>query len=340
VPPSAAPAPAATAPPAAAAGADAAGQPQFTTAKIDFVPGERTVFFEDFSDMAPDEPPPHWKLRGHPVELRVGAGIRELYAAEDTELTSGSIAVPKNFTFELEFTGTGETRWKFRDKENNDVAEVMVRAEENEHDASCQLDWSGHGVLGEGQIQTGASTKTTPVQFAVWVQDGRVRAYLNGQRLVDVNQVSAAAVDHLVVSLGGYRPTGIRRVRIAESAPDPGSVLSSAGKYVTHGINFDTNSDRLKLDSAPVIKQIASALIKNPNLKLEIGGYTDSTGDAAKNLDLSQRRAEAVRQVLISQFGVDAARLTSKGFGPDKPIGSNDTPEGRAQNRRVEFVKL
>jgi outer membrane protein OmpA-like peptidoglycan-associated protein len=336
VPPSATPAPAAAAP--AASGADA-GQPQFTTAKIDFVPGEKTVFFEDFSDMAPDEPPPHWKLRGHPVELHIGPGLRELYAAEDVELTSGSIAVPKNFTFELEFTGTGETRWRFRDKDDNDTLDLMVRGEPDEHEANCNVEWSGHSTLGAGHVQTSASTNTTSIQFAVWVQDGRVRAYLNGQRVVDVNQVSVAAIDHLFVSLAGYRPTGIRKVRIAESAPDPGAMLSSTGKYVTHGIYFDTNSDRLKLESAPVIKQIASALIKNPNLKLEIDGYTDSTGDAAKNLDLSQRRAEAVRQVLTSQFGVDAARLTSKGFGPDKPLGSNDTPEGRAENRRVEFVK-
>ena len=337
-PPSAVPAPAAAAP--AASGADAGGQPQFTTAKIDFVPGEKTVFFEDFSDMAPDEPPPHWQLRGHPVELHLGPGLRELYAAQDVELTSGSIKVPKNFTFEMDFTGTGQTTWRFRDKENNDAMEVMVRAEPSEHEANCSVEWSGHGQLGEGHVDTSASTNTTPVQFALWVQDGRLRAYLNGKRLVDVNQVSVALIDHMFVNLGGYRPTAIRRVRIAESAPDPGAMLTSTGKYVTHGINFDTNSDHLKLDSAPVIKQIASALIKNPNLKLEIDGYTDSTGDAAKNQDLSQRRAEAVRQVLVAQFGIDASRLTAKGFGPDKPIGSNDTPEGRAENRRVEFVKL
>jgi outer membrane protein OmpA-like peptidoglycan-associated protein len=61
-------------------------------------------------------------------------------------------------------------------------------------------------------------------------------------------------------------------------------------------------------------------------LKLEIDGYTDSVGDAAHNLDLSKRRAEAVRSVLVAQFGVDAARLTSNGFGAAKPIDSNDTP--------------
>jgi len=74
-------------------------------------------------------------------------------------------------------------------------------------------------------------------------------------------------------------------------------------------------------------------------LKLEIDGYTDSVGDSAHNLDLSKRRALAVQTVLVSQFGIDAARLTSNGFGQTKPIGSNDTPDGRAANRRVEFLK-
>jgi OmpA-OmpF porin, OOP family len=131
----------------------------------------------------------------------------------------------------------------------------------------------------------------------------------------------------------------VRSVRLAESAPDFSTVISSTGKYVSHGIHFDTDSDRLKPESAAVLKAVANGLDKNPNLKLEIDGYTDSTGDAAHNTDLSKRRAEAVKTVLISQYGVDAARLTSSGFGAEKPMASNDTPDGRAQNRRVEFVK-
>jgi OOP family OmpA-OmpF porin len=115
--------------------------------------------------------------------------------------------------------------------------------------------------------------------------------------------------------------------------------LASSGKFVTHGILFDTDSDVLKPESAPVIKEISNALYKNPGMKLEIDGYTDSTGDAAHNLDLSKRRAEAVAKVLEDQFGIDQSRLTSNGFGADKPISSNDTADGRAENRRVEFVK-
>jgi OmpA-OmpF porin, OOP family len=91
--------------------------------------------------------------------------------------------------------------------------------------------------------------------------------------------------------------------------------------------------------SAPVIKQIAQALEKNPNLRLLIEGHTDSVGDAAHNMDLSRRRAEAVRAVLIGQFNVEASRLSAAGLGSTKPVDSNDTPQGRAQNRRVELVK-
>ena len=69
-----------------------------------------------------------------------------------------------------------------------------------------------------------------------------------------------------------------------------------------------------------------------------MGGYTDSDGDAARNVTLSQARAAAVKQLIVDQ-GIDASRLTAKGYGADKPIDSNTTPEGKANNRRVEFVK-
>jgi outer membrane protein OmpA-like peptidoglycan-associated protein len=132
---------------------------------------------------------------------------------------------------------------------------------------------------------------------------------------------------------------GLRRVRFAESTPDFSKVIASAGRYVTHGILFDADSDRIKAESAAVIKSIARGLETNPNLKLLIEGHTDSTGDAAHNLDLSKRRAEAVKAVLVSQLGVDASRLTTAGLGATRPIDSNDTPQGRAQNRRVELVR-
>lgn len=138
---------------------------------------------------------------------------------------------------------------------------------------------------------------------------------------------------------GANQAIGYRVVRFAESTPDFSQMISSSGRYVTHGILFDTDSDRQKPESAPVIQAIARGLETNPNLKLQIEGHTDSVGNAAHNLDLSKRRAEAVKTVLASQFKVDASRLTTAGLGASKPIDSNDTPQGRSQNRRVEFVR-
>lgn len=312
----------------------ATAQPEMKSAKIEFIPGEKTVFFDDFSDMAPDEPPPHWKVRDGKVDLKVGGNLRELYAADSVQLTSPKLVVPSNFTFEVVWTGGGEMHWIFRDGEDGEAINAMVRGEEDGQSASVSIDAKEH--LGDGTIPTDTSK---PVVFALWAQQGRVRAYINGERLVDVNQVEFNPITHIEASLGGYRPTGVRSIRLAESAPDFSSVINASGKYVTHGILFDTDSDRLKTESGAVLKQVAAALIKNPSLKLEIDGYTDSVGDAAHNLDLSKRRAQAVAGVLASQFGVDAGRLTVNGFGAAKPIGSNDTSDGRAANRRVEFLK-
>ena len=130
------------------------------------------------------------------------------------------------------------------------------------------------------------------------------------------------------------------RFRIAESSPDVSQSIMASGRWVTHGIQFDVNSDRLRPESGPVLKLVAEALAKQPALKLRIEGHTDSSGDAAKNLDLSKRRADSVKNALVGQFNVSADRLTAAGMGQSKPVSKNDTPEGRANNRRVEFAKL
>jgi outer membrane protein OmpA-like peptidoglycan-associated protein len=87
------------------------------------------------------------------------------------------------------------------------------------------------------------------------------------------------------------------------------------------------------------IAQIVKLLKGDPSLKFEIGGHTDADGDAAKNMTLSQGRADAVKKLLVEQ-GIEAGRLTAKGYGATKPIDKNDSPEGKANNRRVEFTKV
>jgi len=176
-------------------------------------------------------------------------------------------------------------------------------------------------------------------RLAVWYQDSRIRMYVNDQRAVDLNQVELKPWSRAVLDFTSDSPVELGTVRIAESMPDISQILLSTGKYVSHGIQFDTGSDQLRPASMNVIKEVAAALEKQPALKLRIEGHTDSTGDAAKNLDLSKRRAESVKGALV-KLGIGADRLSTEGLGQTKPLAPNETPQGRAENRRVEFVKV
>jgi outer membrane protein OmpA-like peptidoglycan-associated protein len=114
--------------------------------------------------------------------------------------------------------------------------------------------------------------------------------------------------------------------------------LAAEGRVRLYGINFDVDSDHLRTDAKPAIDQLVAALKSNPAWSVSIEGHTDSTGTAARNLDLSQLRAKSVKAALVAA-GIAAERLTTAGLGQTKPIASNDTEMGRAQNRRVEVVK-
>jgi len=132
----------------------------------------------------------------------------------------------------------------------------------------------------------------------------------------------------------------LSNLKVALANPDSRSKLITEGKWSTTGILFDVNSDKIKPTSYGVLKEIAATLSENADVKVKIIGHTDSDGDDAKNLDLSKRRAAAVKIILSSEFGIDASRMETDGEGESKPVGDNKTAEGKAQNRRVEFIKL
>jgi len=115
--------------------------------------------------------------------------------------------------------------------------------------------------------------------------------------------------------------------------------LAEQKRAVTWGIYFDFNKDTIKPESAPVLKQIVQAMTDNPDWKLTVEGNTDNIGGDAYNLDLSKRRAAAVKQALVTQYHIAADRLSTNGFGASHPIETNDTLEGRARNRRVELTR-
>lgn len=128
-----------------------------------------------------------------------------------------------------------------------------------------------------------------------------------------------------------------KNFRLANSLPAKGLQLVN-GKFITHAIRFDVNKAVIKPESMGVINELVAYLKTNPDTKFEIGGHTDSDGDDAANVKLSEERAAAVKNLLVL-LGVDEARLSTKGYGETLPIDNNNTAEGKAKNRRVEFVK-
>jgi len=115
--------------------------------------------------------------------------------------------------------------------------------------------------------------------------------------------------------------------------------LRDQRRAVVYDLYFDFNRDVIREESQPTLKDIAEVLKRNPDWKLSIEGHTDAVASDTYNLDLSQRRAAAVRTALTTGFGIAATRLTSAGFGESRPQDRNDTIEGRARNRRVELVR-
>ncbi|MFA5072717.1 MAG: OmpA family protein [Nitrospirota bacterium] len=126
----------------------------------------------------------------------------------------------------------------------------------------------------------------------------------------------------------------IPRGKAVAAAPVQKTIVETIAIHV----NFDTAQSTVKPESYSELQKLAAYLNRYPDVKAEIQGHTDSMSDPQFNMTLSQNRAQAVMNLLVTKYGIDSARLSAKGFGETKPIASNDTAEGRAKNRRVEAV--
>ena len=303
----------------------------------DFLPGEKAVFYDDFTDMVKGAAPPHWKVRGAAAKLNPSG---RLVLTDRLWLFPNIKALPKNFTVETEFVpkevSGGSIGWVFENTDSTFQWAARFQFDPDELRVTLDVNNEGWSQLGEGRVKIQYGTLN---HLAVWYQDSRIRLYVNDHRAIDINQVEFKPWSRALLEFSSDSPVELGTVRIAESIPDISNVLAATGRYVSHAIQFDVNSDQLRPESINVIKEVAAALQKQPSLKVCVEGHTDSTGEAAKNLDLSKRRAEAVREALI-KLGIGAERLTTQGFGQSKPLAPNDTPQGRAENRRVEFSKV
>ncbi len=331
--------------------------------KYDFVPGEKVIFFEDFNQDAIGDFPARWNTNGTgevvTVEGFEGKWFKMVLggAFYPEELKS----FPDNFTLEFDLLYQrkeegAESDFPFEliswiDGEQidglvpgNGGYGITVKATEAEVFNWAKSDYGDIRNTQECDILS-ASANIRPVKVSVWVQKQRVRLYINEKKVFDVPRLVPAGIvfNRLRFPLWGQDPINnfyITNIRVAAGLPDMRSKLITEGKLITHGIYFDSGSDKVKPESYGTLKEIAAVLSTNPAVKVQIVGFTDSDGDDALNLDLSAKRAAAVKKILSSDFAIGAERMETKGKGESEPISPNTTSEGKANNRRVEFIKL
>jgi outer membrane protein OmpA-like peptidoglycan-associated protein len=211
-----------------------------------------------------------------------------------------------------------------------------------------QLAKDGTGELrADGRAMMAVVVNDRPVDLPVIRTRGRLKWWIRGQELETEDVAIVLDDEHfplLIDQQSSNDATG-SRIRFAKiSYPSEGGGDIEGGllrkkRVDVYGIYFDFNSDRIRVESEPVLKEIGELMKRHADWRLAIDGHTDNVGgDGEANLALSRRRSEAVRTALVNRFGVSAARLTSGGHGAAAPKDTNDTPEGRARNRRVELV--
>lgn len=339
---------------AALASASAAAQPTLDSAgsaspaaapvtntvlvNYDFVPGDRVIFAEDFAGDNIGDFPKRLDLASGNFEVAESNGARFLRATGKGQVKIPlPETLPQRFTVEFDYDGDRTQGWlnliQFADPAS--ASATMSRIE-------FRPDLGGVQGPIPSEVQLEANTIHHPTHVAIMADGPYVKAYLNGVRVANVPKADLGRTKGIWISVEGNQadPVSISNIRVAEGGKPLYDALEASGRVATHGILFDVGSDQIRAESAPTLKTISDMLTAHPQLKLTIEGHTDNMGNAQSNQSLSERRAAAVKQYLVTMSHVDAARLATKGYGATKPIAPNTTDEGRQENRRVELVKM
>lgn len=335
-------------------------KPVKSTSKFDFVAGEKVLYFDNFERLETGDFPAEFNTNasGEIVSLDDKTG-KWLNMTKNGAFVPDNIKqLPENFTLEFEvginsdptnnYPGFGLT---FSTEPDELMKERFFSGGTSIvyfHPSAAQLNVqvvpsAGSEISNEIKMPQWNTNDNNFAKVSVWRQKGRLRVYVNEDKLVDMPRFFT---ENKTYDFAFFRSffdeceVYLTNIRYAVAGEDKRNKLITEGKFVTTGITFDVNSDNIKPESGIVLKDIAATLQENPKVRVKIIGHTDSDGSDAANLLLSQKRAAAVKLALVNFYGIDASRMETIGKGESEPLNKNINTEEKAQNRRVEFIKL
>lgn len=327
--------------------------------KFTFEPGNKILFYDDFEKDGLGDFPVKWETSGTGEVVTNSAypGNWLSFSGRSGYLPSSG-ELPENYTVEFDLITNG-----FSNNNSGNALMVAFIKKKSYRMGSA----GGHADLRISLHKTGTLTiantgaEKSPrintrldqkfkldalVHISVAVNKNRLRIWMDEEKIVDIPSL-------LIGNMGRYilfeafdinpakgHTVLISNFKIAESTEDIRSQLLDKGRFSTTGIYFNTDKAEIKPESYAVLKSVADYLKENSDVNIQVIGHTDSQGEDEYNLQLSERRAQAVIHALVHQFIIEEVRLSATGMGEAQPVDDNTTEKGRANNRRVEFVKM
>lgn len=334
----------------------------------DFIPGNKVIYSDTFKHDAIGDFPVTWNTNASGEVITFsGDNTRWLQLeSEGQYMPEGITNLPENFTFEMDlavsdnFDFYSEGLWinfvalKNKQKDftqwsrfgrGNDGVRFRIKPKNFENTGESEITTvvDGEELLKNKKFNSQFTLNNNPVHIAVWRQKNRIRIYLNNEKVWDIPRAfNDANYNAIVINTSGTPKEHfyVANLRLAVAGEDTRHALLETGRFETSDIHFDVNKASLKPDSYTILNDLGKMLAENPTVKIKVIGHTDSDGTEEANLKLSQKRAEAIKNYLVTNFNIDSSRIITEGKGESQPIASNATTAGKAKNRRVEFIKL
>jgi outer membrane protein OmpA-like peptidoglycan-associated protein len=311
-------------------------------AKSDFVPGDEIFFEDDLANEKIGEFPSMWDMEQGNAEVAMLNGEKVIALIGYTiivPLMKEKDYLPDEFTIEFDVLGDASNGYTETEMGFNPSRVLIPRLYINKDNTRFNGSWrrpTGEGGSQSEDIKTVKANEW--IHVSISFNKRALKYYINGVRILNIPNMDKPN-SFWIWQNGGNGNAYYRNIRIAKGAVPLYDRMMTDGKIITYGITFDVGKSTIKSESMGEINRIAKLMQDNPDLKFSVEGHTDSTGNAASNQTLSDARSTAVVDKLV-EIGVAADRLSAAGKGQTSPIADNGTDEGRAKNRRVEFVKL
>ncbi len=331
----------------------AAGPPPAPTASTtyDFEPGERVIFYDDYTDDNLGDFPRHLTFVRGTWEIVEWQGRRLLqntgprHAAFQVELPE---TLPEQFTIEFDvYFPHGNQQMMVATSPPTAAGGNWSTLEGNIFKVASNQG-AGLTVVGQGagveSTIAALAVREGLVPFRIMADGAHVKVFVGEQRVANVPNADIRRSGSLYFEntyfADAENPMFVGPIRVAAGGRDLYDELEAEGRVAVRNILFDTGKATIRPESAEVLETIGSMLGEHSDLRLMIEGHTDNEGEFDFNMQLSADRAAAVKGYLVDNLGIEPERLRTMGLGQTQPVDTNDTPEGRQQNRRVELVKI